>query len=243
METKISVSIICLNEADIIGDCLRQAACVADEIVVVDSGSTDNTREIAFDHGAKVFHQDWLGYGKQKNFALGLCSNEWVLSLDADEVLTDELIEEIRSLDFDSDVVGYRVARKLFVGDRFICWGGYYPDFQLRLFRSSLGGFNDLPVHESVQLPANAKVRDLKNPLNHFSYDSLEQMDAAFHNFTKLSTKKRNRFLNPFRAVFNFIYTFLNKYLLRLGFLHGVMGLRLAWIHSKYSFFKYIYRM
>ncbi len=243
METKISVSIICLNEAGIIGDCLQQASHVADEIVIVDSGSTDKTLEIAENHGAKIFHQDWLGYGKQKNFALAQCSNEWVLSLDADEVLTDELIEEIKGLNFDTEVVGYRVARKLFVGDRFICWGGYYPDYQLRLFQNSLGDFNELAVHESVQLPADAKVCDLKKPLDHFSYDSLEQMDAAFIKFAKLSTKKRNRFLNPPRAVFNFFYTFFYKYLLRLGFLHGVTGLRLAWIHARYSFLKYIYRM
>lgn len=243
MQTKLSVSIICLNEADIIGQCLQQAARVADEIVVVDSGSTDNTIEIAKSHGARVIHQDWLGYGKQKNFALDQCTHEWILSLDADEVLTDALVEEIEQLDFESEVVGYRVARKLFVGDRFVVWGGYYPDYQLRLFRNSLGRFNDLAVHESVQLPAKAEIRNLKNPLDHFSYESLEQMDAAFHKFAQLSTKKRNPILNPFRAVFNFFYTFFNKYLIRLGFLHGAMGLRLAWIHSKYSFFKYIYRI
>ncbi len=243
METKISVSIICLNEAGGLGACLQQAARVADEIVVVDSGSTDKTLEIAEAHGARIFSQDWLGYGKQKNYALRQCSNEWVLSLDADEVLTDELIEEIKGLDFESEVAGYRVARKLFVGDRFIRWGGYYPDYQLRLFRNSLGDFSEVAVHESVQLPDHAKVRDLKKPLDHFSYNTLEQMDAAFKKFAKLSTKKRNRFLNPFRAVFNFFYTFFYKYLLRFGFLHGVTGLRLAWIHAKYSFCKYIYRI
>ncbi|MAI33963.1 MAG: hypothetical protein CMM07_20125 [Rhodopirellula sp.] len=242
METKISVSIICLNEAGGLGACLQQAARVADEIVVVDSGSTDKTLEIAEAHGARIFSQDWLGYGKQKNYALRQCSNEWVLSLDADEVLTDELIEEIKGLDFESEVAGYRVARKLFVGDRFIRWGGYYPDYQLRLFRNSLGDFSEVAVHESVQLPDHAKVRDLKKPLDHFSYNTLEQMDAAFKNFAKLSTKKRNRLLNPARAAFNFFYTFFYKYLLRLGFLHGVTGVRLAFIHAKYSFLKYFYR-
>ena len=242
METKISVSIICLNEAGGLGACLQQAARVADEIVVVDSGSTDKTLEIAEAHGARIFSQDWLGYGKQKNYALRQCSNEWVLSLDADEVLTDELIEEIKGLDFESEVAGNRVARKLFVGDRFIRWGGYYPDYQLRLFRNSLGDFSEVAVHESVQLPDHAKVRDLKKPLDHFSYNTLEQMDAAFKNFAKLSTKKRNRLLNPARAAFNFFYTFFYKYLLRLGFLHGVTGVRLAFIHAKYSFLKYFYR-
>ena len=99
MQTKLSISIVCLNEAGIIGECLQQAARVADEVVVVDSGSTDKTIEIAESYGAKIFHQDWLGYGKQKNFALSQCSNEWVLSLDADEILTDELIAELELLD------------------------------------------------------------------------------------------------------------------------------------------------
>lgn len=243
MQTRISISIICFNEESIIEKCLEQASRVADEIVIVDSGSTDKTLEIAQQYGAKIFHQDWLGYGKQKNCALSKCSNEWVLSLDADEVLTDELILEIEGLGFAEEDAGYRVARKLFVADQFIRWGGYYPDYQLRLFRKSLGRFTEVPVHESVTLPDGCHVHNLMNPLNHFSYDSLEQMDAAFTKFARLSVKKRNRILNPFRASFNFVYTFLNKYVFRLGFLHGRMGLRLGWMHSKYSFLKYIYRM
>ena len=243
MQTRLSISIICFNEEAIIGECLEQAARVGDEIVIVDSGSTDKTLEIAQRYGARIFQQDWLGYGKQKNFALSKCSNEWVLSLDADEVLTDELILELQGLSFDGGDAGYRVARKLFVADQFIRWGGYYPDYQLRLFQKSLGGFSELPVHESVNLPVGSRIRNLNNPLNHYSYDSFEQMDAAFTNFARLSTKKRNKILNPVRGSLNFVYTFLNKFVFRLGFLHGRRGVRLGWMHSKYSFLKYIYRM
>ena len=107
MQTRLSISIICFNEEAIIGECLEQAARVGDEIVIVDSGSTDKTLEIAQRYGARIFQQDWLGYGKQKNFALSKCSNDWVLSLDADEVLTDELILELQALSFDGGDAGY----------------------------------------------------------------------------------------------------------------------------------------
>jgi len=146
------------------------------------------------------------------------------LSLDADKVLTDELILELEGLSLDGGDAGYRVARKLFVADQFIRWRGYYPDYQLRLFQKSLGGFSELPVHGSVNLPVGSRIRNLKNPLNHYSYDSFEQMDAAFTNFARLSTKKRNKILNPVRGSLNFVYTFLNKFVFRLGFLHGRRG-------------------
>ena len=236
----ISIFIICKNEERIIGRCLEQAAKLADEIILVDSGSTDLTLAIAKKYTEKIYLNDWLGYGKQKNLALSKCSNEWVLSLDADEVLTDELIDEIKSLDFEAD--GYQVARKLFIGDKFIRHGGYYPDYQLRLFKKSQGRFCESPVHESVELLIDgeyskdrSKCPELKNPLEHFSYDNLEQMAASFKKFAQLSSKKPNMVL----AIINYLYSFINKLIFRLGFLHGLEGLALAHIHAKYSYLKY----
>ena len=162
------------------------------------------------------------------------------MSLDADEVLTDELIDEIKSLDFEAD--GYQVARKLFIGDKFIRHGGYYPDYQLRLFKKSQGRFCESPVHESVELLIDgeyskdrSKCPELKNPLEHFSYDNLEQMAASFKKFAQLSSKKPNMVL----AIINYLYSFINKLIFRLGFLHGLEGLALAHIHAKYSYLKY----
>jgi glycosyltransferase involved in cell wall biosynthesis len=228
----ISVFIICLNEEKKIEACLRQAKKIADEIILVDSGSTDGTLNIAKQYTDKIYHQDWLGYGAQKNHALSLCNNEWVLSLDADEVLTDELIEEIKSLNFKAD--GYQIARKLFIGERFIRYGGYFPDYQLRLFKKSKGGFSNKPVHESVEL--SGTLQYLKSPLNHFAYKDTSELERAFNNYAKLSTHTKN----ILQAYSNLIFSFINKYFIRLGFLEGSLGLALAIIHAKYSRDKYL---
>ena len=233
MKQPLSVFIICQDEERIIGACLEQAARIADEIIIVDSGSKDSTLDIARRFTDKIYHQDWLGYGRQKNSALARCSNEWVMSLDADEVLTDELIEEINQLDLQSPA--YRIARKLYLGDKFIRWGGYFPDYQLRLFQKSLGRFSNARVHESVKLSSGSKCPKLNNPLNHFAYRNLDEMKAAFREFAELSDRKPNLL----RAMLNFAYTFLNKFLLRFGFLHGYLGFQLALNHAEYSFLKY----
>lgn len=253
-KSPISVFIICKNEERYIGTVLEQAAKFAKEIILVDSGSTDSTLEIAAQYTDKIYQQDWLGYGKQKNFALSKCGYEWVLSIDADEVLTDELIYEISKLplavtassnkNFSLDYPGYQIARKFFIGDKFICHGGYYPDYQLRLFKKSLGKFCESTVHESVELynPATEKYSKdrsncpkLNHPLNHYSYNSVEEMKSAFRKFAELSTKRKNIFM----AFISAIYTFVYKFVLRLGFMNGFLGLRLAMIHATYSFKKY----
>ncbi len=242
MPPPISIFIICKNEERIIEATLRQAAKLAAEIIVVDSGSTDSTLEIAKKFTNKIYHQDWLGYGKQKNQALSCCANEWVLSLDADEVLSDELIAEIQHLDYKADA--YCIARKLYIADKFIRWGGFYPDYQLRLFKKSVGRFCESPVHESVELlnpqtQSYTKSREhcpqLKYPLEHYSYENIDELHKAYKKFASLSTKQPNLF----KAIFGGIYTFVYKFVFRLGFLNGILGLRLALIAAEYSFRKY----
>lgn len=229
----LSVFIICKNEARIIEATLQQASKIADEIIIVDSGSTDGTLAIVRKFTDKTYHQDWLGYGAQKNHALSLCSNEWVLSLDADEVLTDELVEEIQKLDFKKD--GYKIARKLFLGKKWLRWGGYYPDKQLRLFKKSLGEFSNDPVHESVSLKTSS-IKDLKNPLDHFAYENFQEMQIAFMKYASLSVKKSSKPVAFLKACFSFF----NKYFLQLGFLEAGLGLRLALMHAQYTFRKYL---
>ncbi len=228
----ISVFIICKNEERIIEACLKQASKLAAEIIVVDSGSTDRTLEIVAKYTDRVHHQDWLGYGAQKNYALSLCSHDWVLSLDADEVLSDMLITEINALDFHDDA--YKIARKLLVGDKWLRWGGYYPDYQLRLFKKSLGKFSELPVHESVELQSEL-ISKLKHPLDHHAYKNLDEMENAFMKFAQLSGKKASFLVRLFKAGF----IFFNKFFLQLGFMDGLLGLRLAWLQLRYCFNKY----
>lgn len=250
---KISIFIICKNEERIIESCLKQASKLADEIIIVDSGSTDSTLEICKNYTDKIFHQDWLGFGRQKNVALGYCSNEWVLSLDSDEVLSEKLIEEIKSLNlpitastqgFSLNPDGFLVARKLFIGKEEVRHGGFYPDYQLRLFRKSKSRFCSSPVHESVEVKTNsgdytknrANMKILKNPLEHYAYKDIKDLERTFYKYASLSTRKQN----TQKAYANAIFTFFYKYLIRLGFLDGLLGLRLALINAKYNFKKYI---
>ena len=176
----LSVAIITLNEADNLRRTLDSVR-FADEIVVVDSGSTDGTIEIARSFGAKVFSEAWKGFALQKNSAIDKCVGTWVLSLDADEELTDELQAEIRNmLEADAtttpQVDGYRLRlRHVFLG-RWMRYGGYYPDMKLRLFRrvtsSGVTHFTERPVHESVQV--DGRVEAMKKDFLHHGYPDLE---------------------------------------------------------------------
>lgn len=250
---RISIFIICKNEERIINSCLKQASKLADEIIIVDSGSTDLTLNICQRYTDKIYHQDWLGFGKQKNIALEKCSNEWVLSLDSDEILSDELINEIKSLRLtptpSSSTVslnpnGFLIARKLFIGLDEVKHGGFYPDYQLRLFRKSKGRFCQSPVHESVELKnhfgeftkSRKDLPRLSNPLHHYAYDDLNKLEESFKKYASLSLRKKN----TRKAFTSALFTFIYKYFIRLGFLDGSLGLKLALINSKYQFKKYI---
>ncbi len=147
---KISVAIITKDEEHNIRDCLESVRW-ADEVVVVDNGSTDDTLKICREYRAQVYEEEWKGYSGQKNSAIGKARNEWVLSLDADERVTPDLCEEIAgALDGNPSVDGYFIARKNFFLGRWIKHCGWYPDFNLRLFRKGRGRFAERIVHEKV---------------------------------------------------------------------------------------------
>jgi glycosyltransferase involved in cell wall biosynthesis len=146
----ISVCIITKNEAENIAACIRSVAW-ADEIIVVDNFSEDNTPQIAESLGAKVYIEDWKGFGAQKNSAIHKASGDWILSLDADERVTDSLRIEIQQrLDLKNSVSGYYIPRKNYFCGKWIRYGGWYPDYSLRLFRKISGRFENRSVHEKV---------------------------------------------------------------------------------------------
>lgn len=237
----ISVVIIAKNEERTIGSVLAAVKPLAMECIVVDSGSTDRTVDIAREQGARVLHQDWLGYAAQKNYALSLASGDWLLSLDADEVATPDLVSEIRATiggpradEFD----GFRIPRILYIGDHAIGHGGFYPDTQLRLFRRGRGRFNDRLVHEAVSV--DGKVGRLMHPLRHFAYRSVEEFAQAMENYAQLSAQEalKSGFkpwrVSPLNEAFHPWWTFFHRYFLRVGFLDGALGLRLNLIYSQY---------
>ena len=232
MHNQLSVVIISKNEEKFIADAVK-SALFADEVLVLDSGSIDGTCTVAQQFGAKVLHQDWLGFGAQKNKAVELAKNDWVFVLDSDERITLELQSEILSTLKNPTTDGYHVARlnKFFGKNIWHC--GLYPDYSIRLFNRQKGKFNDVTVHESVQI--QGKIDKLKNHMIHLAFDTVEEFSNKQKKYAALSQKKKNLI----KAYISPIWTFLKIYIIRLGFVEGWRGFIIAKVYAKYTFWKY----
>ena len=232
MSNLLSVVIISKNEENFISEAIDSAS-FADEVLVVDSGSSDNTCNLALDRHAKVIYQKWLGYGPQKNFAIESAKNNWVFVLDADERITNDLQKEVKEVLLNPDAKAYYVARLNYFFGKAIKSCGLYPDYSIRLFDRRYAKFNDAPVHESVE--TKHKKFHLKNHMLHFSFHSIKEFETKQKQYAKLSVKKKNMF----KAFTSPIWVFFKIFFLRLGFLDGWRGFMIALIYSKYTFWKY----
>lgn len=236
---KITVTIIALNEEDNIRACLESVKW-ADEIIVSDSGSADKTKEICRGYGAKVFDDAWHGFGKQKNICAGRAKNLWVFNIDADERATPELKDEIFKALSSGGAAGYLMPRKNFFGGTWVRHCGWYPDYNLRLYRKDKGRFSERRVHEAVTV--DGRTSRLNGALIHHTYrdvaDYLKRMDR----YSSLSAEEMLK--NGKKAGFTDLYlrpvfTFLKMYFLKLGFLDGRLGLLLSRLYARYTFEKY----
>lgn len=245
----LSVIIITLNEAAHIAECLDSVA-FADEIIVVDSGSTDATREMAQARGAKVtLTDDWPGFGPQKNRALALAGCEWVLSIDADERVTPELRDEILAVlqaaagsgaGGQGPATAYKIARLSNFGGRWIRHSGWWPDHVLRLFQRGTARFKDVAVHESVV--TERPVATLQAHFLHYPYANLEQLIAKINHYSSEAAAMmhaRGKRTSVLGAWGHASWTFIRIYLLRKGFLDGREGFILAMMGASGSFFRY----
>ena len=245
MPNTVSVAIITLNEA---ANLPRTLASVrwASEIVVVDSGSTDATLQIARDSGARVFEEPWKGFAAQKNSAIAHTTGEWVLSLDADEEVSPKLAREIQALlSGEPQFAAYRIPRLNHFLSRALRHGGYWPDPKLRLCRRGAASFEDRPVHETMK--AAGTVGRLKNPLLHHCYPTLEDYMEHMDRYSTLAAQalicsgraRRSPLWLVWNAYLNPAATFLYNYVFRLGFLDGREGLLQHWNHSVYIHWKF----
>lgn len=243
---KISVTVITLNEENEIGECLESVAW-ADEIVVVDSGSSDRTIEIAKKFTDKVVYHEWPGYAAQKNWAVDLATHRWILSLDADERVSRELREEIERLLLSSaPFAGYRIPRKNFFLGRWIRHGGWHPDYVLRLFRRDSGRFAARKVHESVAV--QGEIGMLQSPLEHYTYRSMADYYQRMDRYSTLAAEEmfeKGMSANVIDLLLRPSATFLKMFLLRQGFRDGMDGFLLSRLYSIYTFSKYakLYKM
>ncbi len=229
---KLSVVLITYNSEKYLAKVLSSCS-FADEIVILDSFSKDSTLEIARKFGAKVFQKEWMGFGRQKGEAVKLASNDWIFSLDSDEVITKELAEEIGEVLKRPRFYAYFVPRLNYFFGKPVRYGGLYPDFTVRLFNRNYAGFSADEVHEKVVVKEN-KISYLKNHMLHFAYENVEEFVAKQNRYSSLNAKP-----NKIKAIFNPSWTFFRMFFLKFGFLDGWRGFVIAKLYSQYTFWKY----
>jgi glycosyltransferase involved in cell wall biosynthesis len=241
----LSICIITFNEEANIVRTLESVKSIADEIIVVDSGSTDNTVALAQSHSAKVFVEPWKGFALQKNSALAKATCEWILSLDADEEVSPELAESIKALlkpgTATPQFSGYTMPRRNMYFGRWIKHSGYYPDRKLRLVKRGAAEFELRPVHEDMKMAGQAG--QMHGDLIHHAYPTLEGFIEHANRYSSLgaemvASQRRVKFSITnivLRPLFRFIYS----YFFRLGFLDGREGLLVLLTHAAYVSWKY----
>jgi glycosyltransferase involved in cell wall biosynthesis len=240
---KLSLTIITKNEEACIRRCIESVP-FADEVIVVDSGSTDRTVEICRVLGARVVvTDDYPGNGPQKNRALDLATGDWILSLDADEWLTPELQEEIPRLieTAPAAVAGYRIRRRSSFCGRFMHHSGWWPDWIVRLARRGKGRFNAELVHDRMLV--DGKVGDARGVLMHEAFVELEEVLSKMNRYSSAGAQmlaERGQRGSILRAVGHALWTFLRTYLFRAGFLDGREGFLLAVSNAEGTYYKYV---
>ncbi|ADG83678.1 glycosyltransferase family 2 protein [Thermincola potens] len=234
-EQKISVVIITKNEEKHIEECLESVQW-ADEIIVVDSFSTDATVEICRKYTDKVFQREWTGFADQKNYGIELSGCPWVLSIDADERITPALKEEITKAMQNDRFAGYYIPRKNYLNSRWMRYAAQYPDYQLRLFRNT-ARFDGREVHERVTV--NGPVGYLKEPMVHCTYQNLDQFVEKINKYTCLEAVerlKKNRDIPIYLFLYLPLRKFFSLYIYRKGYKDGVLGLIISGLAAFYVF-------
>lgn len=239
----LSVILITRNEEANLDDCLTSFEGIAQQIVVVDTNSSDRTLEIAKNHGALISQPaDWPGFGPQKNRALDLATGDWVLSLDADERLTPALRSEIAMVIHHSAHVDcFSIPRLSWYCGRFIRHSGWNPDYVDRLFKRGSARFSNDLVHE--RLIPNGQVAKLENPMLHYSFMNYSQVLQKIDRYSTASAEQsfaKGKRSTPLKAILHGLWAFIRTYLLRAGFLDGYPGLALAISNGEGSYYRYM---
>ena len=241
----ISVCILVKNAEKTLAQCLG-ALREFGEIVLLDNGSTDGTLKIAQEFNAayknlRIEQSEFIGFGALKNLCVSYAKNEWILSIDSDEVLEKEALSELKTLNLSKNSVVALGRKNLYKGE-WIKACGWYPDFVWRVFNKNFTGFNDNFVHESVKIPPNAQKFYLKNALRHYAFNDIESIIAKMNRYTSFSADeklKKGKKTSFFAAIARFHLTFFRDYFLRKGFLYGYKGFIVALLNAEGAFYRY----
>lgn len=239
---KISAVIITFNEEKNIARCLDSIQGVVDEIIVVDSFSTDKTREICQKYAVTFIEHKFIGHIEQKNYAIDQATHDHILSLDADEALSDTLLAQIEIVKKSFTRAGYYFNRLTYYTDKPIYRCGWYPDRKLRLFKKDCARWSGKNPHDIIRMDEGSKVTFLKGDLLHYSYDSISDHIRQTNHFTTIAAKvafREGARSSLFKMVTRPFLKFLKDYLLKRGFLDGRYGLIICYINALSAFLKY----
>jgi glycosyltransferase involved in cell wall biosynthesis len=240
----ISVVIITKNEAHIIANTLQSLQMVSNDIVIVDSGSTDDTIAICKKMNAHVIETGWAGYGINKNMGIEAAENDWILSLDADEAIDTELQQSLLQLALSNDEEVFNIRFKNFFCGKWIRFGEWGFDWHIRLFNRKKVHWNNVAVHENLVFPANVIVTKLKGNILHYTVQNRQEYDAKTDYYARMNAKKyftagkKAGFLKQYLSP---LFAFTQHYIFRLGFLDGKEGFIIAKTTARYTFLKYRY--
>jgi glycosyltransferase involved in cell wall biosynthesis len=226
----ISTVIITKNEGDQIGRCVSQALLVSDEVIVIDAESTDQTVEIAEKNGARVFVRKWEGYGKAKNYGNSIAANDWILSLDGDEVLSDEFIDVFNNTKLSNGCI-FEIDIRTFYNGKLLKSSGFYPLWKKRIFNRKEVSWNESDVHESLIFDKETMLKKIKGQVYHYSIRSKEQYQQKLDQYAKLGAIvwiKANKSPGFLKKIFGPFFRFFKSYILQRGILDGMAGMDLA---------------
>lgn len=240
---KLSIVIICKDSSGVIEKTLQSFAGITDDIVVYDNGSTDGTQEIVKKCGANLFNGTWEGFGCTKNKANSLAKYNWILSLDADEAIDDELKHSLQQLPYGNEKTVYAIRFKNFVGDNYLKYGEWGRDRHIRLFNRNDVTWNDAEVHEQLIVPGNMQVKKLKGFVLHHTADNFKEFEKKMTKYAALNAEKyfkKGKQTWWGKQWLSAAVSFLQNYFFRSGFLDGKAGFICARISARYTFLKYV---
>ncbi len=239
---KISVYIIAYNEAEKVAATIRSVQW-ADEIILVDSWSTDDTQKIAEGYGVRVVQVDFKGFGDLRNKAIATCSGDWIFSLDADERCTPEVMQEIRDIaNSHQSLDVYQVPRRNYFMGRWISHSGWYPNYrQPQFFRNGSMSYDLKPVHEGYVLHSDKPIGNLKNAIWQFPFKNMAEVISKANRYSTLGAEKiRHKKLSMHTALFHAIWAFIKHYFFKLGLLDGWAGFVIALQSFESTFYRYV---
>ncbi|HEU5167491.1 MAG TPA: glycosyltransferase family 2 protein [Chitinophagaceae bacterium] len=239
---RISVVIVCKNGAKVIGETIKSFSGLTDDILVYDNGSTDGTKKIVKLNNARLVEGSWEGFGKTKNKANALAKYDWILSLDADEAIDQELKENLLTEELTDEKKVFEFKFKNFLGNKWLRFGEWGNDKHIRLFNRMKIKWNDADVHESLVLPKDVKVISVSGYVLHKTAANFSEYENKMENYAALNAEKyfkQQKTSGSFKIFFSAAFSFIKNYFFKLGFLDGATGYHCARINARYTFLKY----